>query len=71
MIRNASNASSTSKTFTKYKKINSIFISVFCYENKEKHPICIKDVLWRKHVDLLLIDEGEKALYLSKTLILA
>ena len=53
------------------KKINSIFISVFCYENKEKHPICIKDMLWRKHVDLLLIDEGEKALYLLKTLILA
>ena len=43
---------------------NSINISVFGYENKEKHPVyvsrkCCED----KHVDLLLIGEGEKKHY--------
>ena len=43
---------------------NSINISVFGYENKEKHPVyvsrkCCED----KHLDLLLIGEGEKKHY--------
>ena len=48
----------------KIEKKNSIGISVFGYENKEKHPIylstkCCED----KHIDLLLIGEGEKKHY--------
>ena len=46
----------------KIKKKNSIGISVFDYENKEKHPIYIsKKCCDEKHVDLLLIgDEGKR-----------
>ena len=50
------------------KKKNSVDISVFGYENKEKHPIYVsKQRCEEKHVDLLLIGEGEKKHYgLSK-----
>ena len=42
---------------------NSISISVFSYENKEKHPIFLsKKCCEEKYVDLLLIEEGEKTL---------
>ena len=45
----------------KIQKENSIGISVFGYENKEKHPIYVsKKCCEEKHVDLLLIGEGEK-----------
>ena len=41
------------------KKI--ISISVFGYENKEKYPIYVsKKCCEEKHIDLLLIGEGEK-----------
>ena len=40
----------------KIEKKNSINISVFGYENKEKHPIYVsKQFCEKKHVDLLLI----------------
>ena len=39
-------------------------ISVFGYENKKKYPIdVLKKCLEEKHVDLLLIGEGEKKYY--------
>ena len=46
----------------KIEKKNSIGISVFGYENKEKHPIYIsKKCCEEIHVDLLLIgDEGKR-----------
>ena len=48
----------------KIEKMNSIGISVFGYENKEKHPTCIsKQCCEEKHVDLLLIGGGEKNHY--------
>ena len=45
----------------KIEKRNSIAISVFGYENKEKYPINVsKKCCEENHVDLLLIREGEK-----------
>ena len=45
----------------KIEKNNSISISVFGYENKEKHPIYVSKTFCEdKHVDMLLIGEGEK-----------
>ena len=45
----------------KIEKKNSIDISVFGYENKERHPIFVsRKCCEKKHVDLLLIREGEK-----------
>ena len=45
----------------KIEKKNSIGISAFGYENKEKHPInVLKNFCEDKHVDLLLVDEREK-----------
>ena len=42
--------------------MNSISISVFGFENKEKHPTYVsKQCCKEKHVDLLLIGEEEKA----------
>ena len=47
----------------KIEKKNSIGISVFGYENKEKYPIYVsKKCSEEKHIDLLLIGEGEKTL---------
>ena len=41
----------------KIGKKNSIDISVFGYENEEKHPICVsKRICEEKHVDLLFIE---------------
>ena len=55
----------------KIEKKNSIDISVFGYEHKEKHPIYLsKKCCEDKHVDLLLKGEGKKKHYvLIKTLI--
>ena len=48
----------------KIEKKNSIGISVFGYENKEKCPIFVsRQCCEEKHVDLLLIGEGEKKHY--------
>ena len=48
----------------KIEKKNSIGISVFDYENKEKHPIYVsKKCCEEKHVDLLLIGEKGKRHY--------
>ena len=45
----------------KLGKKNSITISVFGYENKEKYPIFISEKCWEEtYADLLLIGEGEK-----------
>ena len=45
----------------KMEKKNSIDISVFGYENKEKHPTCMsKKCYEEKHVDPLLIGEEDK-----------
>ena len=45
----------------KIEKKNSIGISIFGYENKEKYPLYLsKKYCKEKHVDLLLIGEGEK-----------
>ena len=47
----------------KIEKYNSIGISVFGYENKEKHPIYLSNKCCEeKHVDLSLIRKGEKVL---------
>ena len=47
----------------KIEKINSIGISVFGYENKEKHPIYVsKKCCEEKHVDLLLRRKRQKTL---------
>ena len=49
------------KDIHKIEKNNSIDISVFRYENKEKHSnYVLKKFCEEKHVDLLLIGEGEK-----------
>ena len=46
------------------KKKNSFGISVFGYQNKEKHPISVsKKCCKEKHVDLLLIGEKGKRHY--------
>ena len=51
----------------KITKKNLISISIFGYENKEKHPFYIsKKCCEEKHVDLLLIEEGEKKYVLIK-----
>ena len=51
----------------KSKKKNFIGISVFDYENKEKHPIYVlKNCCEEKHVDLLLIGGKKKPYFLSK-----
>ena len=43
------------------EKNNSIVISVFGYENKEKHPVGVsKKCCEEKHVDLLLIEKEGK-----------
>ena len=48
----------------KIKKKNSIGISVFGYENKEKHPIYVlKKYCEEKHVDLLAIGKEGKRHY--------
>ena len=52
----------------KIEKKNSSGISVFSYENKEKHPIYVLKKCEEKHVDLLLIGE-EGAIFLLKILI--
>ena len=39
----------------KTEKHNSIGISVFGYENKEKYPIYVSNNTFRRHIDLLLI----------------
>ena len=50
----------------KIEKKNFIIISVFGYEDKKILPICVskkkkkKKCCEDKHVDLLLIDKGEK-----------
>ena len=50
----------------KIEKKNYIGISVFGYEDKVKYPIHVsKKFCEDKHVDLLLIDEGEKKHYIS------
>ena len=55
----------------KIEKNNSIGISVFGYENKERHPIYVSEnVCEEKHVDLLLIgEEGKKHYVLIKDFI--
>ena len=52
----------------KIEKKNSIGISVFGYENKEKYPIYVsKQCCEEKHVNLLMIERGEKnMMFLSK-----
>ena len=48
----------------KIEKKNSIGISAFGYENKEKHPIYVsKRCCKEKHVDLLLTEEKDKRHY--------
>ena len=47
----------------KLEKKNSIDISIFGHENKEKCPIYVsKKCCEEKHVDLLFIGKGEKTL---------
>ena len=63
--RNTQNFQSKLETFTKLKK-KSIGISVFRYENKEKHPIFIsKKCCEQKHDDLLLIKEKGKRYFIK------
>ena len=63
--KKTSNFHSKLETFTKSKKIY-IGISVFGYENKEKHPICVsKKCCEEQHVDLLSIGEEEKRHYVQ------
>ena len=55
------------RSIHKIEKKNSIDISDFGYENKEKHPIYVsKKCCEEKHVDLLLIGEEGKNTVLIK-----
>ena len=46
------------KNLKKKKKCTSI--SIFGYQNKEKHPIYVPKITFKRYVDLLLIDgEGK------------
>ena len=48
----------------KVEKKNSIGVSVFSYQNKKKHPICVsKKYFEEKHFDLILIAEKGKIYY--------
>ena len=50
-----------SRDIHKLEKKNSIGVSVFRYENKEKYSIYVSNKCCEeKHVDLLFIGEGEK-----------
>ena len=52
----------------KIEKKNSIGISVFGYENKEKHPVYVsKKCCEEKHVDILLIESEGKRHYVLIT----
>ena len=52
------------RDINKIEKKNSIGISVFGYENKEKYPIYVSKICCEeKHVDLLLIGDWKKPLY--------
>ena len=53
-----------SRDIQKIEKKNSIGISVFGYENKEKYPIYVSNSE-EKHVDLLLIGKREKNIMFS------
>ena len=55
------------------EKKNSISISVFGYEHKEKHSLYVSTTCCEeKHVDLLQIgEEGKESMFLSKILILS
>ena len=49
----------TVKQFNKIEKQNNISINVFGYEERQPYPICITKEKFEKHMDLLLITEGE------------
>ena len=51
------------ETFHKREKKNSIGISDFGYENKEKHSIYVPKKCEEKHVNLLLIGKEGKRRY--------
>ena len=54
------------RNIPKIERRNSIDINVFGYEDKEKYPVYVsKKCCEDKHVDLLLIDEGD---FKTKTL---
>ena len=49
------------RNIQKIEEKNSIGLSIFCCENKEKHPMYVSNNFCEeKHVDLLLIGEAEK-----------
>ena len=53
------------KSSSKSKKKSIHIISIFGYENKEKHLIDVsKKCFEEKHVDILFIGEGEKNHYI-------
>ena len=55
------------RDFHEVEKKNSIGNSDFGYENRKKHPIYVsKKCFEEKHVDLLLTEEKEEAMFLSK-----
>ena len=49
----------TVKQFNKIEKQNNISINVFGYEERQPYPIHITKEKFEKHMDLLLIIEGE------------
>ena len=53
----------TTKQYSKIEKQNDIRINVFGYENKQFFPIYISSERYEKHMELLLITEGEKNHY--------
>ena len=53
----------TTKQYNKIEKQNDIRINVFGYENKQFFPIYISSERYEKHMELLLITEGEKNHY--------
>ena len=55
------------RDFLKTEKNNSIGISVFDYENKEKYPTDVSNNTFKRHIDLLLIvEEGKRHCALIK-----
>ena len=51
------------ETFTKLRKQHCISISVFSQDNREKHKIHTSKNTFKRHADLLLVENKDKSHY--------
>ena len=51
------------KQYNKIEKQNEISINVFGYEERQRHPVYISKEKFKKHINMLLITEGENKHY--------